>query len=274
MKNKTILMKLKSAIKLDSLSYSVSLLILLVTVILAFNLYQNKVNQQSLGSLEAIAHLKEKELKDCARQITVKVFAEDTWGSGIIIKKQGSIYTILTNAHVLVAIEDKYSIQTPDGLVYQAFHVEGIDFTNYDLALLQFNSDKEYEVATIGESSKMKQGDQVVASGFPFYKDTSQEEDLKYTEGEITIITEKSLEDGYQIGYSNEIKKGMSGGPVINLQGEVIAVNGIHPYPLFGNPYIYSDGSEPPSHLKDVMFRSSFAIPIETFLDLAPQFSN
>ncbi|NEP53002.1 MAG: trypsin-like peptidase domain-containing protein, partial [Moorea sp. SIO3C2] len=40
-----------------------------------------------------------------ATQITVKVIAGKTWGSGIIINREGSVYTVLTNRHVLTPSE-------------------------------------------------------------------------------------------------------------------------------------------------------------------------
>jgi serine protease DegQ len=89
---------------------------------------------------------------------------------------------------------------------------------------------------------------------------------FKFTTGKISLIASKALEGGYQVGYSNNIEKGMSGGPVLNGKGEVIAVNGMHQEPLWGDPYIYQDGSKPKSSLFSMFSRSSWAIPMETAL--------
>jgi S1-C subfamily serine protease len=116
----------------------------------------------------------------------------------------------------------------------------------------------------------VRERDTVIAAGFPFNGDRSDDRGFKFTTGIVSLIAPKSLEDGYQIGYTNQIEKGMSGGPVLNLQGEVVAINGMHAYPLWGDPYIYQDGEKPSRSLHDIMVCSSWGIPINTFLQLAP----
>ncbi len=54
----------------------------------------------------------------------------------------------------------------------------------------------------------------------------------------------------------------MSGGALLNSKGEVVAVNGIHAYPLLGRPYVYEDGTIPNEKLIDEMFHHSWGIPV------------
>jgi S1-C subfamily serine protease len=202
-----------------------------------------------------------------AREITVKVMSDDNWGSGILIRKQAQTYTVLTNEHVLW-IGDRFSIQTPDGKIYGAQRESSAQFGKNDLGLLRFTSPStaSYPVASLGCSLKLTAGTPVFAAGFPLPLTEYSTKGFKFTTGAISLITPKALEGGYQVGYSNNIEKGMSGGPVLNAKGEVIAVNGMHQEPLWGDPYIFQDGSKPSSILFPVLSRSSWAIPIETAL--------
>jgi S1-C subfamily serine protease len=78
--------------------------------------------------------------------------------------------------------------------------------------------------------------------------------------------------DGYQFAYSNAIEKGMSGGPVLNLRGELIAINGLHAYPLWGNPFVYPDGRSIEPELSPPPEESSWSIPIATVLERGTEF--
>jgi|GEM_PF-735193 S1-C subfamily serine protease len=217
--------------------------------------------------------LLEKAMLQKARSITVKVLSGDSWGSGIIIQRQAQVYTAITNDHVLQSGKT-YRIQTPDGKIYSATRYLASQFAGKDLALLQFTSTKlEYKIGVLGSSLTVKEGDKVYAAGFPFEADKSNSAGWKFTAGRVSLIPEKSLEDGYQLGYDNQIEKGMSGGPVLNFGGEVVAVNGMHAYPLWGDPYVFQDGSKPCEPMRELMVRSSWGIPIEKFLQSAPQFS-
>ncbi len=211
-------------------------------------------------------------LRRRSRSTTVKVLSGETWGSGITVDRDvdTSTYTVLTNDHVLLADAD-YRVRTPDGRFYEATEETRVNFNGYDLALVQFQSDRDYEIAVFGDSSSLEEGSEVVAVGFPIEADPNVDDGFKFTEGRVSLLPEQSLADGYQIGYTNAIEKGMSGGPVFNLSGEVVAVNGMHAYPLWGDPYIYDNGDRPCSPMKDIMTRSSWAIPAATVLQLVPQ---
>jgi serine protease Do len=202
-----------------------------------------------------------------ARAITVKVLSGDDWGSGILIRQQGQRYTVMTNEHVLW-IGNRFTIQTYDGKEYPAHRAGAGEFGKNDLGLLEFTSGPSatYPVATLGCSLELTAGTPVYAAGFPLPLMESSSKGFKFTSGAISLIASKALEGGYQVGYSNYIEKGMSGGPVLNAKGEVIAVNGMHQEPLWGDPYIYQDGSKPKSSLFPTFSRSSWAIPMETAL--------
>ena len=215
--------------------------------------------------------LSQKQIKLKSQAITVKVISGKTWGSGIIIRQQANIYTVVTSAHVLIFSDDKsYQIQTPDGQTYQANRLETIDFEDKDLGLVQFQSNKEYEVISLSSTSSLTKGEQVFAAGFPIELENQDIKEFYFTDGNIAQFSQNAFGGGYQIGYTNDVKKGMSGGPLLNIRGEVIAINGIHKYPLWGNPYIFSDGSLASEAKQQEMSEFSWAIPINSFLQILP----
>ncbi len=207
--------------------------------------------------------LSAEQIRRHAQVITVKVMSKEFLGSGIILKKEDSIYTVLTNAHVLRADNPPYRIQTPDGRVWSANLPKNVKFGTNDLAILQFRSpDINYTVASIAFNSAI--GDEVFAAGFP-YTDEGKEKGFTFTTGKITLKLPKALEGGYQIGYTNDIQKGMSGGPLLNHRGEVVGVNGMHAYPLWDAPSVFSDGSQADQKLHEQIVQLSWAVPTEKF---------
>jgi len=70
---------------------------------------------------------------------------------GTLIRKDGQVYTVLANAHAVTPGEP-HLIRTPDGKQYPA-QIINVTERGYDLAILQFAADGDYEVATMARSS-------------------------------------------------------------------------------------------------------------------------
>ncbi|MFN6568615.1 serine protease [Dendronalium sp. ChiSLP03b] len=223
-----------------------------------------------------------KQVQQLAESIAVKVLSKDFLGSGILIHRKGSVYQVLTNAHVLRSGNPPYQIQTPDGLIYAANLSKKSDrsissyFKGNDLAVLQFRSPKiNYTVASVGHASTLSVGNEVFAAGFPFDSQGIQDTGFVFRRGQVSLVLNKALEGGYRIGYTNDIVKGMSGGPLLNRAGQVVAINGRHAEPLWGEPYVYQDGTQPEPRLRKQMSQYSWGIPIEEFMQMAsPSFTN
>jgi serine protease Do len=57
---------------------------------------------------------------------------------------------------------------------------------------------------------------------------------FKLKTGTIKMQLTKTLPGGYQLGCTNDVSQGMSGGPVLDQQGELIGINGLLKYPFQG----------------------------------------
>lgn len=210
------------------------------------------------------------KLQEKAAAITVKILSTDFLGSGILLNKQNSVYTVLTNAHVLRADNPPYHIQTPDGEIYKADVQKNVNFQNYDLAILEFSTlKKSYSVANLGTVAKV--GDDVFIAGFPVQEE-SEKISFVFIGGKVSLILSKALEAGYQVGYTNHLEKGMSGGALLNKQGEVVGVNGMHAYPLWDAPSVFIDGSQAEEKLHQEIVGLSWAIPIDQVVQMMGKF--
>ncbi len=145
-------------------------------------------------------------------------------GSGFIIDKNGYI---LTNEHV-VDEADEIEITLPDGRKFMA-EVVGTDKRS-DIAVLKIKG-KNLPVVTLGDSDKLRKGQWVIAIGNPF-GNVVNNPDPTVTVGVVSAL-HRSLSMGGLNGrfYGNliqtdaAINKGNSGGPLLNLDGEVVGIN-------------------------------------------------
>ena len=136
-------------------------------------------------------------------------------GSGFIIDRKG---IVVTNNHVIQGAED--IIVSVNGSTEYKAKVIGTD-PYMDLAVLQIVSDEKFETVSFGDSDKARVGDWVIAIGNPYgFGGTvtsgiisSRNRDIGLTRYDDFIQTDAS------------INVGNSGGPLFNLDGEVIGIN-------------------------------------------------
>ncbi len=137
-------------------------------------------------------------------------------GSGFIIDPKGFI---LTNNHVIEGAS-RITIGLPSGERFRG-KVVGID-TETDLALIKIDADHDLPVMKFGDSNSVQVGDWVLAIGSPFGLDQT------VTAG---IISKKERDSAafqtFQRFLQTDaaINRGNSGGPLVNMHGEVIGVN-------------------------------------------------
>jgi tetratricopeptide (TPR) repeat protein/S1-C subfamily serine protease len=199
------------------------------------------------------------QIKELATAFTVKVFAGQQRGSGVILAKSGQRYTVVTNAHVIDRGQP-YRIQTSDGKTYTAvLKSKGDTFKGNDLAVLEFSAVANYQVAQWGDSGAIKGAERLFAVGFP-----EGGNQLLVSTGQVSLMAEKALLGGYRIGFSNETQQGMSGGALLNAQGKMIGILGQGNQAILERAYTYQDGSKPTARVLQQMRESSFAVPIAT----------
>ena len=141
-------------------------------------------------------------------------------GSGVITDPRGYI---LTNEHVVGGAEEiKVIVKDPEEKVYRG-RIVGTDSTT-DLAVVKIEPRKTpYPYASLGNSDKVQVGDWAIAVGSPF--------GLEQT---VTVGVISALRQSIKVGlrdYSDffqtdaAINEGNSGGPLLDIQGQVIGVN-------------------------------------------------
>jgi serine protease Do len=136
-------------------------------------------------------------------------------GSGFIIDPSG---LVVTNNHV-IAGADEVSVILNDGTTLKA-DVLGRD-TKTDLALLKVNQTKPLKAVKFGDSDKLRLGEWVIAIGNPFSLGGT------VTAG-IVSARNRDIQSGPYDNYIQTdaaINRGNSGGPLFNLNGEVVGVN-------------------------------------------------
>ena len=155
-------------------------------------------------------------------------------GTGFIISEEG---TILTNKHVVIDTEADYTVFTNDGKSYPA-KVLARDSIQ-DLAIIKIEREKligskgefsfkNFPIVKLGDSDKIQMGQTVIAIGNALgeFRNTVS---VGVVSGLSRTITasgggmSETIEDVIQT--DTAINKGNSGGPLLNLKGEVIGIN-------------------------------------------------
>ena len=137
-------------------------------------------------------------------------------GSGVIVDETGYV---ITNLHV-IADAEALVVELSDGRVVDDVTVVGVDQPS-DLAVLKINVGK-LTTAEWGDSEELEPGDQVLAVGSPFGLANT------VTAG---IISAKDRPASTRMAYQDflqtdtAVNPGSSGGPLVNLKGEVVGIN-------------------------------------------------
>ena len=153
------------------------------------------------------------------RVVTSQGVAE---GSGVILTSDGAV---LTNNHVVSGSNGTITVTLADGSEHTATIVG--TSPSYDLAVLRMQNVSGLTAATLGRSADLQVGQQVVAIGSP------QGLTGTVTTGIVSALNRTvgvQGDDGSAVVYNGlqtdaPINQGNSGGPLVNLDGQVIGIN-------------------------------------------------
>ncbi len=170
-------------------------------------------------------------------------------GSGIVVDAQKGY--ILTNYHV---IKDANEIQVKlhNGYRYEAKEL-GHD-ARADLAIVQIDA-PDLQQARLGSSAKTEPGDIVLAVGSPWGLDQTVTQGIVSAKGRsIGGLLNSGFSDAVAIQTDAAVNPGNSGGPLVNIHGEVIGINrAIRPQGALAPSYAGVVFAVPIDHAKKVM---------------------
>ena len=198
--------------------------------------------------------------KELIEKVTVSIVGingDNQPGSGVIVKKENNIYSVLTAAHVVCGLSNQsfdtseFEIITIDNFVHDSYGESNLNVKcppilkgqekmsstfcsasiskaypwPIDLAVLEFTSDKEYIVAKRLSSIK-RYGNDVYVSGFS----KSGNGELVIRKSQETIdIPPSSINEtckGYGLRYLTKTEIGMDGGGVFSMKGKLVGIHG------------------------------------------------
>lgn len=232
------------------------------------------INQSKTGALDIIesnshknipiSEAIAKQVQQIAKGITIQIHAQNQYkGSGAIVAKSGNQYYVLTARHVVNKI-DTYSVVTPDGKSYSVENSQVRKFAGLDLAILEFTSEVNYPVAILANvpfqhNIHYNETRWVFLSGWPISLE-NQAGQYEFNIGQLfsqevsllNITDASSINQGYELLYTNFSKAGVSGGPILDTQGRLI---GIH-------------GAARVDRVNKMQLGDSLGVPIQRFLDV------
>ena len=154
------------------------------------------------------------------KQPETQEFETQGLGSGVIVRHDKGKYYVLTNNHV-AGDATKITIKLNDGRHFDG-ELVGND-ARIDIALVSFESkDDSIPVAKLGDSDEVMPGDICLAFGAPLGYSQSVTQGIVSATGR-SESSMSSISDYIQTDAA--INQGNSGGPLVNIYGEVIGIN-------------------------------------------------
>ena len=137
-------------------------------------------------------------------------------GSGVIISSSGYV---LTNLHIIQGV-NIITVTLASGETYDVTVSQRHE--HLDIAILKITSNRtDFPVATLGSSADVTVGEDVVAIGYAL----GLQGPATFTKGIISAVRIDELDGHEYVQTDAAVNPGNSGGPLVNLKGEVIGIN-------------------------------------------------
>ena len=147
-------------------------------------------------------------------------------GSGFVYKKDDNSGYILTNYHVIDGCDEVY-ITNIKGETVDAKILGADEYT--DIAVLKIDEEDVLQVAEFGSSEETNLGDTVFTVGSPLGKDYMGSVTKGIISGKDRVVTVSSSTNNQYVmevlQVDAALNPGNSGGPLVNINGEVIGIN-------------------------------------------------
>ena len=188
-------------------------------------------NQKELAVInKADNALSQQKTIDDIASYSVKIIGP-VEGSGVIIESTKNRYKVLTAWHVIKGISPKETILivTSEDKQHTGQHSSIKRIGKSDMATIEFESKERYRIAKMLEI-QFERNLPIMIAGYPAHQYS-----LEISQGWIAISTVDYInagnpniymDQGYQLIYSNNTKKGMSGGGIYTTKGALIGIHG------------------------------------------------
>lgn len=148
-------------------------------------------------------------------------------GSGVVYKREGNKYYLVTNHHVIEDAEQLTVVFEEDGLLYEIndefIQVLGSDPVT-DLAVLVFNSTEEFSVIPLADSYDIQLGEIAIAIGNPLGLEYYGTVTMGIISGLARYVNDGAF-NATLLQHDAAISPGNSGGALLNINGELIGIN-------------------------------------------------
>ena len=180
-----------------------------------------------LGS-EASAQTQTAEMVAKIAQLIAVRIEGATQGSGVLVKREGNRYTVLTAWHVVRDQRpgEELDLYTSEGHRHSVEQGSIQRIGAVDLAVLTFSSSTPYAVARLGDAASVAMGSPIYVGGFALASSAVPTRLLRFLKGDVIANARVTIPNGYQLLYSNPTLPGMSGGAVLNAKAELVGIHG------------------------------------------------